>query len=475
MGRRVMILAAGVGSGHNQAASAVEAALHEREPDANVHRLDVLETTNDVFSHLMDDTYFQLVSQVPWLVGWGYDNADPPFKLAASPLKWLEQLNTLALVRELRSYNPHLVICTHFLPARLVSLMLARKQLRGALTIVTTDFDVQGLWLTSPFSHFFAAREESREYLTTIGIPEDRVSAPGIPVRLDLAEPVDEVEVRRSFGLRPDVPVILVSAGAAGGPYTLNVVRQALRMSQPCQAVVVCGRNAELKQDVEALVAGREDDFVVLGYTTRMSELMRVASLFVGKPGGLSSSECMAAGLPMVIVNPIPGQEVRNADYLLEEGAAVRCNYPTTVGYKIDALLAEPGRLARMAAAARRVGRPDAGREVASASLHAAADPLWLSRDAQRAMLQAVEDGEAAADADGERRLRTLCDLHTGRSVALVTQEQLEVLGVQEWSSSVALSLSWLNSLRWQPEHFDLATTGRWVLGRRQERTLALR
>jgi processive 1,2-diacylglycerol beta-glucosyltransferase len=470
-----MVLAAGVGSGHNMAASAVEAALSARDPDAEVRRLDILETTSEVFNRFYDDGYFQLVSQAPWLVGWGYDNADPPFKLASSPLQWLEQLNTISFVRELREADPDVVICTHFLPARLTSLLLARNQLRATLTVVTTDYDFQGLWLTSPFHHFFAAREESRQYLTTIGIPDDRVSAPGIPVRHDLAEPMDDRAVRAAFGLRPGVPVVLISAGAAGGNYTVEVVRQALRMRSAFQAVIVCGRNSGLKEEIEQLVADRSGDFVVLGFTDRMADLMRVADLFVGKPGGLSSSECMAAGLPMVIVNPIPGQEVRNADYLLEEGAAVRCNYPTTVGFKIDALLADPQRLAGMAAAARRIGRPDAGRDVAATSLAVGPEPLWISRDAQHAMMQSVENGIAAPDATDERRLRALCDPDTGQSLALVTQAQLEVLGVREWSSTANLVRSWLSALRWRPEHLDVASTGRWLLGDREERILEVR
>ncbi|MCA0296269.1 MAG: glycosyltransferase [Actinobacteria bacterium] len=472
MGRRVMILAAGVGSGHNQAASAVEAGVAEIEPDAEVRRLDILETTNELFNRVYDDAYFQLVSAAPWLVGWGYDNADPPFKLSASPMQWMEQLNTIQFVREVKDYNPDTVICTHFLPARLISLLIARRQLTASLTIVTTDYDIQGLWFTSPLSHFFAAREESREYLTSVGLPADRVSASGIPVRSGLTGPMDGGAVRASFGLRPDVPVVLISAGAAGGSYTLQVVRQAMRMTHPFQAVIVCGRNAELKAEVDALVAGR-DEFVVLGFTDRMAELMRVSSLFVGKPGGLSSSECMAAGLPMVIVNPIPGQEVRNADYLLEEGAAVRCNYATTVGFKIDALLADPERLARMAAAAARVGRPDAGREVARTSLALGTEPLWISRDAQKAIMQAVEEGVAAADQVGERKVRTLSDASTGRSLALVTQEEAEALGVS-WASTVTLSRIQVTALRWQPETFDLAAAARWLLRDAEERQVTV-
>lgn len=186
--------------------------------------------------------------------------------------------------------------------------------------MVTTDYDFQGLWLTSPFNHFFLARDEGREFMISIGVPADRVRSSGIPVRPGLGDPVDTAAVRKRFGLDPDLPVVLISAGASGGSYTLNIVRQVRRSEQKFQAVVICGRNEQLRQDVEAAVGRHGDRFKVLGFTTEMADLMKVAALFVGKPGGLSSSECMAAGLPMVIINPIPGQEVRNADFLVEEG-----------------------------------------------------------------------------------------------------------------------------------------------------------
>ena len=129
-------------------------------------------------------------------------------------------------------------------------------------------------------------------------------------------------------------------------------------MQNNFQAVVVCGHNDDLKREIDAAVRPRQERYKVLGFTKDMGNLMRAATLFVGKPGGLSSSECMAAGLPMILIKPIPGQEVRNSDFLLEEGAAVRCNYDTTVGFKIDTLLADPERIAQMAASARRLGRP---------------------------------------------------------------------------------------------------------------------
>ena len=177
-------------------------------------------------------------------------------------------------------------------------------------------------------------RGMSQGYMAAIGVPADRITVSGIPVRPGLGDALDREAVLRRYGLRPDRPILLISAGAAGGEYTQTIVQQTLRMGSDFQAVVVCGRNEQLKGQIEALVAFRRDRFRVLGYTNDMHDLMRTATLFVGKPGGLSSSECMAAGLPMVLIHPIPGQEVRNSDFLLEEGAAVRCNYESTVGYK---------------------------------------------------------------------------------------------------------------------------------------------
>jgi processive 1,2-diacylglycerol beta-glucosyltransferase len=473
MGLRTLILAAGVGAGHNQAGSAVEHALAQLPDVDRVLRIDILETTNEAFQKLYDDGYFALVAEAPWVVGWGYDSQDSPFKLA--PLvQWWDQLNTTSVVRRIRKYDPDLVICTHFLPARLVALMLARRQLRASLSVVTTDYDFQGLWLTSPFSHFFVARDEAYEHMANLGVPRDRILASGIPVRAGLADPVDAAAVRKRFGLHPRLPIVLISAGASGGSYTLNIVRQVRRSTQRFQAVVVCGHNDALRREVGDAVRKDPDRFRVLGYTEEMSDLMRISSLFVGKPGGLSSSECMAAGLPMVIINPIPGQEVRNADFLVEEGAAVRCNYATTVGYKIDMLLADPGRLRSMAANARRIGRPDAGATVAKGSLEVLTQPLWISREAQKAMLLASEEGIPAADLPDGRRLRTLTDPATGASLAVVTQAQLRPLGVTTWSTSVRVARRALRALRWQPDNLDLVVTSRWLLGGERSRIFGL-
>ncbi len=423
MSTRVLVLSASIGAGHTMAADAVAAAFRSRHDVDEVAQLDVMRTTNELYRLLYDDGYFALVKTVPWLVGWGYDKSDQPFTLARGLKAW-DRVNNLDTVRAIKDFSPTHVVCTHFLPLRIVSLLVSQGTLRCSISAVTTDFDFQALWLTGAFTRMFVAREETRDHLVAIGVPERRVTVSGIPVRAGLDAPVDRTEVLQRLGLRPDLPTILVSAGAAGGDYVRAIVGQVQRIATPHQTVVVCGRNAGLQAAIAAQTAG--DPCVrVLGYTTDMADLLRVAALFVGKPGGLSSSECMAVGLPMAVINPIPGQEIRNSDVLLEAGAAVRCNYETTVGSKIERLLADPSRLPAMAAAARTIGHPRAASSIAYDVLHDADQSLWITRSAQKAMLRVAEAGHPLENAKPRRTLAILADARTSMPVAVVTDDEV--------------------------------------------------
>jgi processive 1,2-diacylglycerol beta-glucosyltransferase len=478
MGKRVMVLSASVGSGHTIAAGVLESSFRQAPGVEAVQALDALELTGDLYRSLYDDAYFALVDAAPWLIGWVYDLNEAPFRDGNVVSLW-DQLNTTAVVAAIRAYRPDVVVCTHFLPAKLISLLLARGALQATLAVVTTDYDFQGLWLSSPFNRFFVARDETRAYMVDIGLPADRISVSGIPVKAEFSQAVEREAVLARYGLRPDLPTLLISAGAAGGAYTQAIVAQTLRMRNAFQAVIVCGRNQQLKDEIEALTAPQAERYRVVGYTTDMPDLMQIATLFVGKPGGLSSSECMAAGLPMVLIKPIPGQEVRNSDFLLEEGAAVRCNYETTVGYKIDQLLDDPDRLRRMAASARKLGRPDAAPQIVDTVLADPPAPLWISRAAQQAILAAAEQGVSAREGDADHRVQTLIDATTGISVGVVTTAQLQALAQHVQAEAIfdaALSVTpaLLAQLKQRGADPDLLIILRRALGTAGDVTVAL-
>jgi processive 1,2-diacylglycerol beta-glucosyltransferase len=418
---RILILSAGVGAGHNSAAAAVKQAALARPDVDEVLVVDVLEQSSTLYRDLLGKGYFVLVDNAPWLVDWGYDVSDLPFK-RRGPIDPWTRANAIPVVSEIRRFKPTAIVCTHFLPAQLVASLVLRGGTDAKTAIVTTDYDFQGLWLTSAFHAIFVAREEGRVQLTAQGVPADRVAAVGIPIS---APPASDGQPTAFVRDPDDIPRLLISAGAAGGDYALAVVRQTMHVRSPFRATVVCGRNGELQRQIEQLVAPAGDRYRVLGYMPEMPQLLREADLFIGKPGGLSASECMAAGLPMVLVNPIPGQEVRNGDYLMEQGAAVRCNTPSTIGWKIDEILREPGRLQRMQAAAQRLGRPMAAADVLTGLLDGPARPLVMTRGAQRSILRASSQRLIASDLTGPKSLVRLVDRATDSTVALLREEEL--------------------------------------------------
>lgn len=367
MASNVLILSASAGAGHLRAAQAVERAFAETGSAASVHNHDALEFTNPLFRRVYSRVYIDMVNRMPEVLGWLYDRLDDPDKDDRLQLAF-DKLNTGPLIKLLERLRPDVTICTHFLPAEIISWLIGKGRLSTRLTVVVTDLDVHAQWLCPHYSHYFVAIDETRAHLEELGVPPGKVTASGIPIDPVFARPKDKLAMREKHGLSHGGAVVLTSAGGFGVGRVDELMTSLLKLRHPAQVVAVCGRNEELKTRLARLAGGLPADALVtlkvIGYTTEMDELMAAADLIVGKPGGLTTSEAMARGLPFVVVSPIPGQEERNADHLLEEGAAVRCNNLPVLAYKIDRLLDDPGRLASLRAGALRLGRPRAALDI---------------------------------------------------------------------------------------------------------------
>jgi len=425
--QRVLLLSTSVGSGHVAAAAAIERALCGA-PGVEVRNQDALELASEALRVTYSDMYFRLVKDYPWLVGWWYDLQNEPFKGGQFRILW-EQLNAEPLIRLIREYDPHITICTHFMPAGIIAQLMARGDLRTRLAIVTTDYEFQGMWLSPLFHHYFVPLDETKVHLMSMDIPEEHITVSGIPVDPAFSQPFDRDAVLATYALNDDTPTLLVSAGAAGISSAPKIVEQLLRLQSDTQIVVVCGKNEALRHEIDVLVAPQAERFRVLGYTNDMPSLMRVATLFLGKPGGLTSAECMAASLPMAIIEPIPGQEERNSDHLLEEGAAIRCNQITTLAFKIDRLLAEPGRLAQMRANTARLAHADAAQTIVDTLLNANLEAHAIGR-AERQQIVSAARGELPSERPSERP-RGLINLYndqTGVLLGTIDERQFQVL-----------------------------------------------
>lgn len=372
MAQRILVLSASVGAGHLRAAEAVTLALRQLAPEATVANVDVLDYTNAAFRKLYARAYLDLVNQAPYLLGYFYDLMDQPTSAEhkRDRLRVLvERLNLRAFLRFLMAEPWDIVVNTHFLPAEMIAALRKREELMTPQLTVTTDFETHRLWVNQPCDHYFTATEEGAINLQHWGVPAGDITVSGIPIHPAFSQPKDRCECLASQGLEGKRPVVLQLAGGFGVGPVEQLFASLLAIDVPLELVVVAGRNEELKARLEKVVAPAQHRVKVLGFTTQMDELMAVADLVVSKPGGLTTSETLARGAAMVVVNPIPGQESRNSDYLLENGAAVKINNLATLPYKLTQLLRNPQRLAGLKANARGLGKPQAAFTVARMAL----------------------------------------------------------------------------------------------------------
>jgi processive 1,2-diacylglycerol beta-glucosyltransferase len=351
----------------------VEHALRQVVPQAKVTNLDVLEMTNALFRRIYGKLYIDLVNKAPHVLGYFYDMLDQPgksgnqrgdrFRLA------LQKLNLKKFVHFLGSQPWDLVINTHFLPAEIIASL--RRQ--GALTVpqvtVTTDFDTHRLWVNQPCERYFTATYEGALYLEHWGVPLKDIYPTGIPVHPVFSEFKERAACLAEHGLDGDRPIVVQLAGGFGVGPIAKLFRALLQAEVPIQLVSIAGRNESLKAELEKMAVPPRHKVRVLGFTKEIDELMNVADLVVSKPGGLTTSETLARGAVMVIVNPIPGQESRNSDYLLESGAAIKVNNTATIAHKITQLLSDKERLASLRANVRRIARPRAAFAVVEKAL----------------------------------------------------------------------------------------------------------
>ncbi|MDQ3089219.1 MAG: glycosyltransferase [Acidobacteriota bacterium] len=367
MFKKILILSASVGAGHLRAADALEKAFKKLDAAAEVKNIDVLNYTNPLFRRLYGKAYLDMVNTMPEVLGWMYDSLDKPWQNEKRRLA-LDRLNTQPFIKLLKTEKPDIAVCTHFLPAEIISWLKSKDKISCPQAIVVTDFDAHALWLCHHYERYFVALEETRVHLEKLGIAAEKISVSGIPIDSIFAEQKDKMAMREKYGLEKDKPVILVSAGGFGVGNIEHLLQALSEMKTPAQVLALCGRNEDLKTNLEKLVAEKLNNqtitFKSISYTTAMDELMSAADLIVGKPGGLTTSEALAKGLVFVIVNPIPGQEERNSDHLLEKGCAIKCNNLLTLAYKIDKLLENNGRFEQMKKNALNFSHPNAAVEI---------------------------------------------------------------------------------------------------------------
>ena len=365
---RLAILSCNYGGGHKRVAETVAAEWSARTGG----RAEIVDYfarfVHPVFDALTKFSYIQSVRRAPGLYGLFY-RLTGEIRPDSATQKFINRMGMDRLERYLAEESPDAVCCVHCTPAGTMSdLRLAGRSTVPCLTVIT-DYVTHSQWIHPAVDRYCVPNDTVRDGLAARGIPAERIVVSGLPVERKFLKELDRGALRRQYGLRPDVPVVLVMAGAyamLGG--VLDVTRALAQFARPIQVLVVCGYDRRLEDQVRARAAGSPHPFHVVGYVDTVEELMTMSDVLVTKAGGVTVSEALVKRLPMLIYRPIPGQEEGNTRFLLAHGVALAPRTPAQLVAHLDQLLGDPARLAAMAEAAGSLGRPDAA-EVVTAEL----------------------------------------------------------------------------------------------------------
>lgn len=364
--KRILLLSVSAGAGHTRAAEALRAFAQDHPAGVVVTHLDVMDYVPAAFRKLYTDLYIEFVTNQPAL--WGYlyrktDEADPA-SLSQKVRRAVERLNCRRLLAEIARHRPDAIICTHFLPAELLSREIRRGRVHTPVWVQVTDFDLHSMWVVPGMSGYFAASDEIAWRMRMRGVSADAVTVSGIPVMPAFGQEPDRATCAAEFGLDANRLTFLMMSGGAGLAGLETLAARLLEMDADFQLVALAGRNEAMLAALQSRAEQYPGRLFPQGFTHHVERLMACADLAITKPGGLTTSECLAMHLPMIVTSPIPGQEERNADYLLEQGVALKAVDVGALLYRVRVLLDEPARLAGMRQRIATLGRPQAARVV---------------------------------------------------------------------------------------------------------------
>lgn len=364
---KLAILSVSAGAGHVRAAQALEQCAIENYPNVEAIHLDVMDYVPKLFRKFYAESYIDIINKYPTMWGYMYKKSDivrDDKSIIKKMRIAIERLNTKKLLKKMIDLAPDVIISTHFLPPELISRMIKKGAKLPPSWVQVTDFDLHALWVHDHMTGYFAASDEVAFRMEARGIPNEVIHITGIPIMPVFSNKLSRKECAKEFGLNPEITTVILMAGGLGVGGIYELTEHLLKIDKELQIISLAGKNKDLLAKLESLAEHYPEKLFPMGFTKIIERLMAASDVAITKPGGLTSSECLAMGLPMIIVSPIPGQEERNADYLLENGVGVKANDEIGVEYKIRELLSDRERLKQMSANATNISKGNAVKDV---------------------------------------------------------------------------------------------------------------
>ena len=325
---KIIIFYASYGGGHLNAAKSIESYLKSTYPNFEVELIDCMKYVNIGIEKITTTAYREITKKMPW--AWGKLYADSQKGILAHLSSRTNKLFAIKLLKLLREKQPDIIISTHFFGSQMCSYLKRKGKINAKLATIMTDFAPHDQWLigNDNIDYYFVAHQGMKTFLISQNIPEEKIFVTGIPISNRFLLHFKKQEILDNFNLSEKRKNILFFGGGEfglGKTQTVEIFESLIRDFNDLQVIAISGKNPKMKESFNNIVQkyNKENSVKILEYTNQVPELMSISDLVVSKPGGLTTSESLASNLPMIIINPIPGQEEENAEFLESHGVGI--------------------------------------------------------------------------------------------------------------------------------------------------------
>jgi processive 1,2-diacylglycerol beta-glucosyltransferase len=370
-GTRFLIVTASIGSGHTRAAEAVADEIKRKYSQAEIEIVDFMSSQTAYLNGFLKEAYLKILSLAPDMYQFLYSvTGNKMSGFSVQGLLALAMKNDMAEL--IKKSGASVIIFTHPFPCAAAAYLKRTGQIDALLCGVITDFAVHQLWVYNEVDLYFVAHSSLKKKLAERGISEGRIFDTGIPITAEFANSFDREKIMQKLAINNPLPIVLVMGGGLGLGGIKATLLELDTAGRDFQIMVVSGKNQSLKEELSELAERSRHNIRVWGYSNNVAELMAASDVLVTKPGALTISEALAMKLPLVLSEPIPGQEKENAAFVEKTGAAIWVKDIKNIAKCVDDVLGDAERLSFMRRQAAKNCRPAAAEEIAAAIMRAA-------------------------------------------------------------------------------------------------------
>lgn len=359
------MLSLSAGSGHVRAAESLREEAHNSYPDAIVEHRDIIEFVHKPLKLIYRDFYVFMTKNAPLVWGYLYKTANSPMvRETIHATSHIQTLLAAGLARFIDVFKPDMIVCTHFVCAEIATSILKERGMATPVAMVITDYQIHHLWMVEGVYHYFVATQTIKKDLIAAGVAAERITASGIPVSTAVIATERSPHLYEHYVVEQGRPIVLALSGGFGLQDTSTIVQTLMASKLPLQICAVAGSNKALKEKLEALQSPSHITVRIYDFVRAIHELYALADVVISKAGGLTVTECITRGVPLIITEPLPGQEAANANFLQTHKAALQIKKTPDVLNKIHRILTNAALRGELTKNMKKIARPYAARAI---------------------------------------------------------------------------------------------------------------